>query len=148
MDARVEPTEPPRITGTMDADRVGPEVVEEMAADTPETAPPREARAMPGPDRRDDDGRPEWWLHEPRWSDARLTICAEALGESVRDARRAAVDAGLEHLGALLEGEAKDAEVVVTTVRPLPVPADAPGGMRYVGYVMVTVRTDQTGSSR
>lgn len=136
---------PPPIIETPDAERAGPEPVADTAQSASSEPASREARAMPGPEARDDDGRPEWWLREPRWSEARLTVCAEALGESVRDARRAAVDAGLERLRTMLEREAEGAEVVVTTVRPLPVPAQAPGGMRYVGYVMVTVRTDETG---
>lgn len=141
-----ERSSPPPVIETPDAERAGPERVAESDAPAPEPSAAREARAMPGPEARDDDGRPEWWLREPRWSEARLTICAEALGESVRDARRAAVDAGLERLRMVLEREAEGAEVVVTTVRPLPVPAQAPGGMRYVGYVMVTVRTDDAGA--
>lgn len=138
-------TDSPAVDPAPDAERAGP-VVPTTQQRPSSTAQPTQARALPGPDRRVADGRPEWWLREPQWAEARLTVCAEALGSSVRDARRAAVDAGLAELRDLLERDAPGAEVVVTTVRPLPVPAQAPGGMRYVGYVMVTARTDDAGA--
>ncbi|MFG0275777.1 MAG: hypothetical protein ACF8QF_12050 [Phycisphaerales bacterium] len=138
-------TDSPTVDPAPDAERAGP-VAPTTRQPVASDAQPTQARALPTPERRVADGRPEWWLREPQWAEARLTICAEALGASVRDARRAAVDAGLAELRTLLEQETPDAEVVVTTVRPLPVPAQAPGGMRYVGYVMVSARTDDAGA--
>jgi hypothetical protein len=143
--AQATRTDSPTVDPAPDAERAGPAVPTAQPAPASQTQP-TQARALPGPERRVADGRPEWWLREPQWAEARLTVCAEALGSSVRDARRAAVDAGLAELRELLERDAPNAEVVVTTVRPLPVPAQAPGGMRYVGYVMVTARTDDAGA--
>ena len=39
----------------------------------------------------------------------------------------------------------EDGEIVLTAVKALPVPATAPGGNRYAGYVMITCVVEEGG---
>lgn len=150
-DAAPEQTTPPIIDPPPGEEIAGPPLPAPSQTEAPregateQPAQPAPAEPIATPRRPGRDGRPQWWLPEPRWSDSRLTACAEAMGESVLDARRNAVEAGLRRVRSLVEGDAPGAEVVIAAVRPLPVQAAAPSGMRYIGYVMVTVRTDEHG---
>jgi len=151
-----EQTPPPIIDPPPGEQIAGPPLPSPLPTEAPRQRPqPKRASEQPAqpapaepiatPRRPGRDGRPQWWVHEPRWSESRLTACAEAMGESVLDARRNAVEAGLQRVRSLVDGDAPAAEVVIAAVRPLPVQAAAPSGMRYIGYVMVTVRTDEQG---
>ena len=125
-----------------DVEPLGPPIV---ARPVEEASTPPAPAPVARPVRAGSDGRPEWWLREPQWTDGRLVVCAEALGEDVLDARRSAVASGHAALQRALSRDPGAVEIVATTVRPLPVPAQAPGGKRYVGYVMVSALTEPQG---
>lgn len=84
------------------------------------------------------DGRPAWWLAEPRREDGRVTITAEAIGTDLSDARARAIEAGRAAL-AREAGPAPGGERVESLlVRRLE--GDAPGRARYVGYARLSAR--------
>jgi len=88
-----------------------------------------------------EDGRPTWWFAEPIEEAGRVRICAEALGESMLDARREAVAASrgrARNALGLREGvPLPDEQIERTWVWPLPSPS--PGGARYAAYVELSV---------
>ncbi|MFG0257289.1 MAG: hypothetical protein ACF8GE_05245 [Phycisphaerales bacterium JB043] len=105
------------------------------ATEYPEQSPAVDARAhtiVVG------DHRPSWWIDEAQWSDQRVTLCVEALAPDVLEARRVSVDAARDALRELVGERADQGEIVLTSVKPLPVPANVPGGHSYAGYVMIT----------
>lgn len=84
------------------------------------------------------DGRPGWWLAEPRREGGRVTITAEAIGADLSDARARAIEAGRAAL-AREAGPAPGGERVESLlVRRLE--GDAPGRARYVGYARLSAR--------
>lgn len=102
------------------------------AADEPEPEPEPEVRT--GPFASLDGARPTWWTGEPsHGDDGRVSLIGEAEAGSVREARQAAVRAGLSRLEAVL-GEAPTSSVVEKTVA---VPLE---GGRYGVFVLVTGR--------
>jgi len=111
---------------------------DEAAQETPERAEPASGRA---------DGRPSWWLDEPRTEGGAVTLCAEALARTVLEARRAAIRAGAAALERRLGEPARDMEVVAATVRPLRESAGA-ADMRFAGYVLVRAKTDDALAER
>jgi hypothetical protein len=82
------------------------------------------------------DGRPVWWVDQSGWRDGRYSICAEAMGEDVRTARRNAIDAARREAKSALGGTIRDERVETAIVRSLA--SDATGKNRYVGYVRMT----------
>jgi hypothetical protein len=82
--------------------------------------------------------RPGWWFDEAQWSEQRVTLCVETIGPDVLEVRRESVRAAREALESLIGEVSRDGEIVLTTVKPLPVPANVPGGHKYAGYVMIT----------
>lgn len=82
------------------------------------------------------DGRPVWWADQSGWRDGRYSICAEAMGEDVRTARRNAIDAARRDAKSALGGSIRDERVETAIVRSLA--SDATGKNRYVGYVRMT----------
>lgn len=114
-----------------------PDAVEQAQAEAAERA----AAARPSPSDkavRRTDGRPAWWIDAPRTADGRTTVAAEALGDDVLSARRAAVVAGRAALLRALAGAPADERIVYATVRPLPAGGAAPSGPRFVGYVLIS----------
>ena len=130
----------PEPVGEGDEGFVGPE--ERVSAERAPASTTSETRAVTSR-ARSRDGRPEWWLTEPQLADGRVSLCAEALGQDIREARRNAVEKGLALLREQLAEATYDAQVVYLTVRPLPIPAEAPSGARYAGYVMVSGVPDE-----
>ncbi|MGP1309037.1 MAG: hypothetical protein ACTS27_02430 [Phycisphaerales bacterium] len=124
--------------------RVRPEPLvtreEAEAAEQARAAPPSPNRIQPTPATNSDalwrtDGRPTWWLDRAGWRDGRYTICAEAFGEDVRAARRAAIDAARRNAESTLGGTIRDERVETALVRAVP---GAPSERRYVGYVRLS----------
>ena len=103
------------------------------ALPAPPPAPPTELAIR-------EDGRPSWWFSEPRESDGRVALCAEALGPDMRRTRAAAIDAGLAGLRAhlaLTGGQALHGmRIDHAWVWPLPNAASGPN--RYAGYVLIS----------
>jgi len=132
------PVAPPASdTGSGPADAVTAGV-DEASQETPERAEPASGRI---------DGRPSWWLDEPRTEAGVVTLCAEALARTVLEARRAAIRAGAAALERRLGEPAQDMEVVAATVRPLRESAGA-ADMRFAGYVLVRAKTDDALAER
>jgi len=125
----VEPAGPPQVASSRDG--VNQESVGIVDEDIAVNAVPTRTIDVGG-------HRPVWWFAEAQWSQERVTVCVEALGPDVLEARRASVRAAREAIRELLGVVPTQAEIVLTTVKPLPVPAAAPGGNRYAGYVMIT----------
>lgn len=89
------------------------------------------------------DGRPSWWFDDALESDGRLIICAEALGSSMLEARRAAVEAGRQRLRREF-GLARAADLPEETIDrswtwPLPNSRTLQGN-RYAAYVKMSCR--------
>jgi type IV secretory pathway VirB10-like protein len=84
-------------------------------------------------------GRPDWWFDGVRRGDGRVALCAEAGGETVREARRAAIALARRKLDRELGEQTEREAVSMAMVLPLPA-ADAPGAARYIGYVMMEAR--------
>jgi hypothetical protein len=76
------------------------------------------------------DGRPAWWLEQPVRDGARVRVTATADGETLQEARAAAVIAGYQQLRRALGQEPRDAE----TLQVYPVNT---GGGRFRVYVMI-----------
>lgn len=83
-----------------------------------------------------EDGRPAWWVDRAGWRDGRYTLSAEALGDDVLSARRAAIAAARTEAARALGQGMRDERVESATVRRLT--TDAPGRERYVGYVLMS----------
>lgn len=113
------------------------------SADTPlEVDPGDEAPPETSPSFWRADGRPAWWLAEPRREGGRVTITAEAIGMDLSDARARAIEAGRAAL-AREAGPAPGGERVESLlVRRLE--GDAPGRARYVGYARLSAREPET----
>ena len=119
---------------------VSREEAERAAAQTP-TRPASPNRVDPTPSAGGGglwraDGRPIWWADQSGWRDGRYSICAEAMGEDVRTARRNAIDAARRDAKSALGGSIRDERVETAIVRSLA--SDATGKNRYVGYVRMT----------
>jgi hypothetical protein len=84
-------------------------------------------------------GRPDWWFDGIRRGENRVALCAEAGGETVREARRAAIALARKKLDREIGGQTEREAVTMAMVLPLPA-ADAPGAARYIGYVMMEAR--------
>ena len=84
------------------------------------------------------DGRPAWWLAEPRREGGRVTITAEAIGADLGEARAKAIDAGRAALGRVAGPAPGGERVESVVVRRLE--GDAPGRARYVGYARLSAR--------
>jgi hypothetical protein len=82
------------------------------------------------------DGRPTWWIDQSVWRDGRFTVCAEAFGNDVRSARRAAIEAARRDAGSALGGSIRDERVDSALVRAIS--DEATGKGRFVGYVKLT----------
>lgn len=92
------------------------------------------------------DGRPSWWLAQPKRSDGRVQITAEALASDVRSARRAAVEAGLRALEKRLGRTSTDMRIEATTVRLLGEHHGAATEHRFAGYVLVSAPMERQGA--
>lgn len=102
-------------------------------ANPPATIPP--ARTSPSTDQPASQPPPtppdDWWLHKPAPVPGRIRLVATATGQTLREARRAAVDQGLEDLRQAAGEEPKDVQYELTSVQ-----RDTPGLFR--GYVLVS----------
>ena len=65
-------------------------------------------------------GRPDWFTSTPVLEDGRLTLSADASARTAREARAAAVDAGIERLRLSLGFDPPDASVLLTSMERLP----------------------------
>lgn len=116
----------------------------EPPAEAAPTTAPTAAPVAPRGWRRD--GKPVWWLDQPQRKGDEIVLCAQALGEDVLGARRAAVAAGEAALRRLLGAEPSLAEPLATAVRPLGTAEGPPGAARFAGFVMmraVVARNDK-----
>ncbi len=84
-------------------------------------------------------GRPDWWFTGIERSDRSIRLCAEAGGPTVREARRAAIDAARKRLALEVEIDPMRENVSLATVLPLPAASAGPGAAKYIGYVMMEV---------
>lgn len=109
----------------------------------PVEAPPPDAEPEPKPRPRAaapaELGRPDWWFDNVVRTDRVVRVCAEAGGPTVRDARRAAIDAARRRLALEGEVDAIEETVSLATVLPLPAADAGPGSAKYIGYVMMEV---------
>ncbi len=125
----------------------------ELPADA--TTPPPDAAAAPAAEPRTEagtgdeatpppadpiraDGRPDWWFDGVQQADGRATLCAEALGATMRSAAQAAVSAARRSMIAA-GARAERLTVERTLVWPLPTPSTS--GARYAGYVLASAPT-------
>ena len=86
-------------------------------------------------------GRPGWWFAGVRRGDGAVTVCAEAGGRDVRDARRAALDAARRRLGRELDLDPTRERVRFAQVLPLPAADTGRDSARFIGYVMLEAET-------
>ncbi|MDX9910346.1 MAG: hypothetical protein RBS39_00800 [Phycisphaerales bacterium] len=97
-------------------------------------------QSQPGEFTRIDDdpraGPPEWFTSTPVLEDGRLTLSADASARTAREARAAAVDAGVARLRASLGFDPRDSSVLLTHVERLPT-----GWFR--AYVMMTANANE-----
>lgn len=84
-------------------------------------------------------GRPDWWFNGVQRSERTLRICAEAGGPTVREARRAAIDAARRRLALETDADPISETVSLATVLPLPAADAGPGSAKYIGYVLMEV---------
>ncbi|MBX3353266.1 MAG: hypothetical protein KF684_10055 [Phycisphaeraceae bacterium] len=85
------------------------------------------------------DGRPTWWVDRPGWRDGRYLLSAEAMGDDVLSARRAALAAARADAERALGRGMRDERVESAIVRRLSTDSPgAPGRERYVGYVRLS----------
>jgi len=108
----------------------------QTAAQAPSPQAPQSGRDA-GPRGWRRDGKPVWWLDAPQRRGDEVVVCAQALGEDVLGARRAAVAAGEAALRRLLGAEPSLAEPLATAVRPLGAAEGPPGAARFAGFVMM-----------
>jgi len=111
-----------------DAEQASNDPAPEPAADAPPAAPAEL-------------GRPDWWFAGVRRGDGAVTVCAEAGGKDVRDARRAALDAARRKLGRELELDPTRERVRFAQVLPLPAADTGRESARFIGYVMLEAET-------
>jgi len=124
---------------------------EELLADAapPMDAPQQDATpAEPEDDDRDESprrvkpaelGRPDWWFNGVQRTDRVVRICAEAGGPTVREARRAAIDAARRKLALEVDLDPTSERVSLATVLPLPAADAGPDSAKYIGYVLMEV---------
>ncbi len=110
-----------------------PEQTPEQAAE-PERPASRAERPKPA-----ELGRPEWWFDGVQRTERTLRICAEAGGPTVREARRAAIDAARRRLALETDADPISETVSLATVLPLPAADAGPGSAKYIGYVLMEV---------
>lgn len=94
------------------------------AAREPTPSPPSETSSQPAP-------AADWWLHEPAPEPGRLRMVVSATADSLRDARRAAVDEGLRRIQRAAGAPPVNLRYELTSVQ-----RDAPGVYR--GYVLIS----------
>ncbi len=87
------------------------------------------------------DGRPAWWIESPLRQRGEVRVAAEALGVDLRDARRAAIDAGLRLLGRELGAEPGEWVVEATAIKPLRAVRGPDSVKRFVAYVLMSAQT-------
>jgi hypothetical protein len=104
------------------------------APDAAEAAAEPRAGATPDDPVRED-GRPEWWFDGVRESGGAATLCAEALGVSMRQAKAAAVSAARRRL---ISAGARAERMDVEHVLVWPLPTASTSGARYAGYVLAS----------
>ncbi len=131
-----EPLDPALVAGPpVDLAAPSDTPAEPIGADTADASSDSESFWRP-------DGRPIWWLAEPRSEDGRVVLTVEAMGRDLSDARAKAISAAREavrrHAGPAPGGERLEALVV----RKLE--GDAPGRSRYVGYARVSAREPES----
>lgn len=124
------------------ATQVGPTAEEMAAAELPPVEAPEiqpVAASTPSAPVLAELGRPGWWFDGVVKSDRVIRICAEAGGATVREARRAAIEAARRRLALEVEIDPMRENVSLATVLPLPAADAGPGAARYIGYVMMEV---------
>lgn len=84
-------------------------------------------------------GRPDWWFSGVQKTDRTIKLCAEAGGSTVREARRAAIDAARKRLALEVDIDPMRENVSLATVLPLPAASAGPDAAKYIGYVMMEV---------
>jgi hypothetical protein len=89
------------------------------------------------------DGRPGWWLESPLRQSGEVRVAAEALGVDLRDARRAAIDAGLRLLGRELGAEPGEWVVEATAIKPLRAVRGSDSVKRFVAYVLMSAQAPE-----
>ena len=84
-------------------------------------------------------GRPDWWFDGVQRTERVLRLCAEAAGPTVREARRAAIDAARRRLALEVDLDPTSETVSLATVLPLPAANAGPDSAKYIGYVQMEV---------
>ncbi len=84
-------------------------------------------------------GRPDWWFTGIERDENALRVCAEGGGASVRDARRAAIEAARRRLALEADTDPTRERIKLATVLPLPAADAGPGAAKYIGYVLMEV---------
>ena len=108
-----------------------PEVADAAPADSEPAAPTRVKPA--------ELGRPDWWFDGVQRTERVLRLCAEAAGPTVREARRAAIDAARRRLALEVDLDPTSETVSLATVLPLPAANAGPDSAKYIGYVLMEV---------
>ncbi len=111
---------------------------------TPDSAPPAAAAqapaAAPPAPRPTQESLDDWWLRTPAPEPGRVRLVASATGQTLREARRAAVDQGVEDLREAIGEEPRGVRFELTSVQ-----RDTPG--RFRGYVLVSCAAPEAGGS-
>ncbi|MEZ6241891.1 MAG: hypothetical protein R3B57_02510 [Phycisphaerales bacterium] len=119
------PPEPDPQPGAAPETRVAQASTPPPARSRPESTPPQpQPQATPTPP-------DDWWLHKPAPVPGRVRLVASATGQTLREARRAAVDEGLKQLREAVGEDPRDVQYELTSVQ-----RDTPGQFR--GYVLVS----------
>jgi len=119
----------------VDPEGAGATTVETAKVDPPSAALGSDARS-----------RPDWWMPQPlEKEDGRIQLTAEALGTDVLDARRNAVRAAREAITRALGRPPREERIEFATVRRLPEQVQSPGAARFVGYVLISARSETAG---
>lgn len=95
------------------------------------------SRSSDSSDIRRRDGRPSWWIDDASRDQGEVVVAAEALGPTIREARRAAIDAGVTRLERALGREPADWVVKAAMIQPLRAVRGPESVNKFVGYVLI-----------
>ncbi len=113
------------------------DAADETASTVTEAAGETQPRSSEPSDIRRRDGRPSWWIDDASRDHGEVVVAAEALGPTIREARRAAIDAGVTRLERALGREPADWVVKAAMIQPLRAVRGPESVNKFVGYVLI-----------
>ena len=87
------------------------------------------------------DGRPLWWFDEPRRDHGTLSLCVEAIGQSIRDARRNAIERARREIDRRSDRPMDELDIEYERIWIWPTHETGRTRDRYAAFVMLSVRT-------